>query len=374
MIWRNGANSMERKWGKPPWRAKTPAATPSLANEVEVAIIGGGLTGLSTAYHLARAGIRPALLEAAALGGGASGRTGGIVLEGTARAVVEGTGQTAEFMRELVEREKIACDLRLPGCWEIEHRRGAGESWLPWEDGGQPIGIARTVPGGAVDPGALMAGLADAASRAGAALYFDCPVEHLTPGAPSRLRLRDRAVRAHWVVVAVNAWSAAFLPIQVHSALTYACATAPLDQALLAEVGLAAGIPFYTVDQPYLWGRYVRDGRMIFGAGLSFGTPDELENLTLANREFQAILARLKHRVRNLHPALAQVQFSAQWAGPIAFLERMTPLLCALPDTPTVLAAGGYAGHGVALSVWAGAQLAAAITERRPLPAWGALS
>jgi gamma-glutamylputrescine oxidase len=365
---------MERQWGKPPWLAGAQRSAPALANEVEVAIIGGGLTGLSSAYHLARAGIGAVMLEAAACGEGASGRTGGIVLEGTARGVVAGTANTAEFMRDLVAREEIECDLRLPGCWEIEHRPGRDDTWLPWLDGDQPIGIARTVPGGAVDPGALMIGLARAAERAGAELHFETPVAQLAPGTPSRLRLSDRVLRAHWVVLAVNAWSAAFVPISVRSSLTYACATNPLSEVELAQLGLSAGIPFYTIDQPYLWGRHMRDRRMIFGAGLSFGTPDELENLTWTSPQAQAILTRLKHRVRNLHPALAEVQFSAEWAGPIAFLDRMTPLLCALPDTPTVLVAGGYAGHGVAMSVWAGAQLAAAIAERRPLPAWGALS
>jgi glycine/D-amino acid oxidase-like deaminating enzyme len=73
-----------RSWGEPPWhRIEVPSR--SLENSTpEVAIIGGGLTGVAAAYYLTRRGIQPVLLEAERVGDGASGRTGGIVLEGTA--------------------------------------------------------------------------------------------------------------------------------------------------------------------------------------------------------------------------------------------------------------------------------------------------
>ena len=74
-----------------------------------------------------------------------------------------------------------------------------------------------------------------------------------------------------------------------------------------------------------------------------------------------------------MHPALAGVEFSNSWAGPIAFTEDGVPLLGPAPSCERILIAGAYAGHGVALSVRAGESMANAIVRRAALPAWGAL-
>src|SRR5260370_19142738 len=144
-----------------------------------------------------------------------------------------------------------------------------------------------------------------------------------------------------------------------------------LASGRLQEIGLAGGIPFYPIDTPYLWGRLVGDGRIIFGAGLAFGAPDEPEELDLDAPEVRNQFARLEARVRGLNPTLKHVDFSARWAGPIAFTDHMKPTLSRLPDAPRIFVAGAYAGHGVALSVKAGEMIALAIVEDRQLPRWG---
>jgi hypothetical protein len=129
----------QRKWGKTPWR---PAEVPRGSLDTfagDVAIIGGGLTGVSTAYHLAKRGIRSTIFEAARIGEGASGRTGGLVLEGTAAGLREEVDSCISELEALVIAENIDCDLSLPRCWEIEHR--VSNQMLPWNDGGQPIGL-----------------------------------------------------------------------------------------------------------------------------------------------------------------------------------------------------------------------------------------
>src|SRR5579863_6121042 len=157
-------------WGEPPW-LRTQWQTRGLETRpCDVAIVGGGLTGASTAYHLAARGIRSTIFEAARVGDGASGRTGGLVLEGTAAGVLAQVDSCVAELEALVAEERIDCDLSLPGCWEIEHRSRADDRMLPWNDGGQPVSIARTVKGGVVQPAALLGGIARAAVSRGAVI------------------------------------------------------------------------------------------------------------------------------------------------------------------------------------------------------------
>jgi gamma-glutamylputrescine oxidase len=373
---------LRSKWGVAPWQRRSPFAVANIAPLAtrsatpDVTIIGGGLTGASAAYHLTKMGIRAVLFEAGLIGDGASGRTGGLVLEGTAAGILDRVEACVPGLKRLVDAEKIDCDLALPGCWEIEHRRTTPARMLPWSDNGQPVCIARTVSGGIVQPAALTIGIAQAAARLGAIIREQSPVSRIIVGPELSMEIGSERIRPGHVVVATNAWINATLPDTppLHSSLTFACATEPLNAAVLAAIGLREGVPFYTSDLPYLWGRKTREGRMIFGAGLVFGKPSELEETDVREGSSRAVLDRLQKRVRGLHPLLREVRFEAAWAGPIAFAEDSIPLLGPHPANPRVLVSGGYAGHGVALGVRAGELLALAIGKNLSLPTWGSLS
>jgi len=341
-----------------------------------VAIIGAGLTGTSTALHLARRGIRATVYEAGLVADGASGRTGGLVLEGTAAGPLDEVDTCVAGLERLIVDERIDCDLALPGCSEIQHRSAAPEKMLPWTDAGRPVCIMKSVAGGVVQPAALTMGIARAAARAGAIIREHALVTRISFEPELALEVGGERITPGHIVIATNAWINATLPDTppLSSSLTFACATEPLDTSTLAAIGLREGIPFYTTDLPYLWGRTIADGRVIFGAGLVFGEPSDLENADVREGESGTALDRLQRRVRGLHPGLADVQFSAAWGGPIAFSDDAVPLLGAHPRHPRVMVSGGYAGHGVALSVRAGELLALAISENRPLPKWGSLT
>lgn len=341
-----------------------------------MAIIGAGLTGTSTALHLARRGIRATVYEAGLVADGASGRTGGLVLEGTAAGPLDEVDTCVAGLERLIVDERIACDLALPGCSEIQHRSAAPEKMLPWTDAGRPVCIMKSVAGGVVQPAALTMGLARAAAGAGAIIREHALVRRISFEPELALEVGGERITPGHIVIATNAWINATLPDTplLSSSLTFACATEPLDTSTLAAIGLGEGIPFYTTDLPYLWGRTIADGRVIFGAGLVFGEPSDLENADVREGESGTALDRLQRRVRGLHPGLADVQFSAAWGGPIAFSDDAVPLLGAHPRHPRVMVSGGYAGHGVALSVRAGELLALAIAENRPLPKWGSLT
>lgn len=92
------------------------------------------------------------------------------------------------------------------------------------------------------------------------------------------------------------------------------------------------------------------------------------------SRGFKLEIDKLQIRVRNLYPALANIEFSNSRAGPIAFTEDAVLLSGIVASCERILVAGAYAGHGVALSVRVGELLANAIGRNESLPAWDALN
>jgi gamma-glutamylputrescine oxidase len=364
------------QWGPSPWRCSPFHGISFKHAQVvglpDVAIVGAGLTGLSTAYHLAKMGVRAVVFEAGRVGDGASGRTGGLVLEGTASGIREQVDSCVPGLKRLVDEENIECDLELPGCWEIEHRKSA--ELLPWSDDGRPVAIAKTVAGGIVEPGLLTTGIAQAAVQLGSVICEQARVSRVTVGSELSLEIENHRLTPKYIVIATNAWMNALLPdtVQLHSSLTFACITEPLSRATLEAIGLHENIPFYTRDMPYLWGRGTKDGRVVFGSGLVFSGPAEIENIDIYRGSSAQITERLQTRVRGLNPALQDVRFDATWAGPIAFTDDTVPIIGAHPANRHILTAGAYAGHGVALSVRAGELLALAIVKGQELPTWGA--
>ena len=367
---------MTPRWGEAPWRIDVDVPASPLPAHADVAVIGAGFTGLSTAWHLARAGVHVVVLEAHRLGAGASGRTGGLALEGTARGPQPGADDCLVTLERIVGEAGIACDLRLDGCWEITHRPAGPEGRPGWTDDGSVLVGASLEPGGTVDPGALVSGLARAALAAGAHLAAHCPVVGLERGAPLVVVTPEQRLTADHVVTALNAYPDTFLPrrLPLRSALTLALATAPLSDAVLDEAGLADRRPFYTIDLPYLWGRAETDGRLVLGAGLVSPEDNAVEGVDVDTHDVRQAFTRLETRARGLHPAFAGVRITHRWGGPIAFRAERDPVCTRLPETPAVIVTGGYAGHGVALSLRLGAHVADAITRDVALPAFGALA
>jgi glycine/D-amino acid oxidase-like deaminating enzyme len=126
------------------------------------------------------------------------------------------------------------------------------------------------------------------------------------------------------------------------------------------------------VDFPYLWGRTRSDNSIIWGAGL-VSVPDSqhVEQIDIAANEPARMFASLEQRVRNLHPALAEIRFTHRWGGPILFRENWQPVFGQHPESANAIVLGAFAGHGIALSSHLGAWAAEALLGRRDLPEWG---
>lgn len=343
-------NSNEN-WGTPPWTVDFTAALAALAGETGIAIVGGGLTGVSAAYHVRRA--RPDLpvivLEAETVGGGASGRNGGNALEDTSAGPMRGFENCLGSLAELVAAEKIECGLELHGCWEISHQRAAIDSPINWTDDGVSLRAYSVVPGGVLDPGKLVAGLARAAVNAGATLHEHCRVEAIDFAPRLCLHTTLGDVRAQRVVLATNAYSFELSELGKEGVpvLAVALATAPLSDEAIVALGLGSRLPFYTEDLPYLWGRVTTDNVLVLGSGL---LPFEAE-ATIRGTAARLLFHGLERRVRGFHKTLADVEFTHHWAGPICITHDHRPVLRAHSCSPNVLVAGGYSGHGLAQSV-----------------------
>jgi glycine/D-amino acid oxidase-like deaminating enzyme len=385
-------------WGKPPWAVDFRPAARALPDHVDFAIVGGGFSGLSAAAWLRRLapGRSVVVLESASLGEGASGRTGGMALTETAAGKLPGLGDVLAGYKKILRALRIDSRLKLPGVWELGRSAPARNSTISWSDSGE-LKAVRRVPGGTVDPGKVLAGLARAAENAGAQIVEHAEVVGLNFSNPLRLQVRRKLrgrivrkeIRAGQVLLATNASSLKLSGLRAAAVpkLTFALATAPLSVAQLKAIGLWSRRPFYTIDLPYLWGRLLDSNGVVFGAGLVppyVGTParfplgarlsksrvHDLRRFEVRRGEAAARLRWLESRVRQLHPALASVRVTHRWGGPILLTEKMCPIFRRHPRSKLVTILAGYNGHGVALSVYLGQWAAQALLCRRSLPRW----
>jgi glycine/D-amino acid oxidase-like deaminating enzyme len=343
--------------------------------EVEIAIIGGGFTGLATAAWLGHLAPKKsvAVFEAGRIGAGASGRTGGMVLSETAAGDLPGLGDVLAGFSDTLEALEIQCDFYANGAWEIGRSGGLKASPVRWNDSGR-LRVVSEIPGGTVDPGKLLSGLGDAAHRSGALLFEGHPVEKVEWGADVELAMGPARVRAGQVLFATNALGleASGLEAFARPCFTLAVATEPLSPETLKSIGLEKLKLFYTADLPYLWGRVIRrSNASVWGAGLvHVESWRDLGEIDVHTGEAARLLDSLESRVRRLHPALQQVQITHRWGGAILFAPDWRPMFHRHPASDKGLVLGAYAGHGVALSVYLGRWAAEALLGRRELPHW----
>jgi glycine/D-amino acid oxidase-like deaminating enzyme len=372
------------RWGEAPWKIEFAPATHAIPEKIDVAIVGGGFTGLAAAAWLRRLAPEKsvAVFEASRIGAGASGRTGGMVLAESAAGDLPGLGDVLAGFEHILKSLGVDCDLSLPGVWEISRQDSLLNSPVDWNDSGR-LRVSQELPGGTLDPGRLVSGLGRAAERLGAKIFENAPVGCIN-WKPARKKgakillaenaATPRSIDADKILLATNALSldVSGYGEDVHPRLTLATLTAPISDAQLAAAGLGARKPFYTADLPYLWGRIRPDNSIVWGAGLVIAPVErDVRGADISLPETAAMFRNFQGRVRGLHPALREVRFTHHWGGPISFRDNWRPTFSWHPESKDAIVLGAYAGHGVALSSFLGAWAAEALLGERKLPSWG---
>ncbi|HEY9103430.1 FAD-binding oxidoreductase [Chitinimonas sp.] len=377
----------------PSWYASRGTAVPArsaLAGEqtVDVAVLGGGLTGLSCALELAERGRSAVLLEAGRIGSQASGRNGGQALQGLAAsmAVVERlvgfeaaqaiwtmSREALALLKQRIQQHGIACDLVERGYVYAATHAGQLQGLASWRDEaaaryGYPDLVllerdamadyvrSPAYVGGLLDPAevhldplAYTLGIAAAAEAAGAVLHEQSrAIELKAIDGGWLVRTEAGSVRCRQVVLGLNAGVGTLVPALARHFLpveSFIVTTAPLG-AELARSLIPGDVAVADCKHVLNYFRLSRDHRLLFGGRAS--------GMAASRRE------DTQARMLAVFPQLGEVEIEHAWGGLVDVTPHKLPHFGEL--APGCYFAQGYSGHGLALTGMAGRLMAEAIT------------
>lgn len=393
------------------WRDTAPPATqPTLEGDhrTEVAIIGGGFTGLNAAIALAAAGVETIVIDAEQPGWGASGRNGGFCCLGgsklgsTLLAHRFGNDQRMEWHRAeraavdhvdaLLSDNRIDADRHSNGETLLAHTPkamqeilsstsengaiyGAAPDVIPAEHlrrhglGGNFHGAVTLPIGFALNPAKYHAGLARTAQARGARLFGQTPAVSITQsGGTWRIATPTGTITAGKVILATNGYSSEDIPdwlraryIPVQSTIIV---TRPITESEQLRQGWTSLQMCYDSRILLHYFRLMPDGRFLFG----------MRGGLRATAGAEAALARkIRADFHRLFPEWRDVDITHEWSGLLCLMRTLTPFAGPVPDHPGLFAAMGYHGNGVAMGSYLGAQLADTVLGRQqsgPFPAF----
>ena len=367
-----------------PWET-----SPSVAGDLEcdVCVVGGGITGCSTALHLAERGYDVVLVEGNSIGWGASGRSGAQVIFGFARDIdriarlvgaedarrlwdlaLEGV----QLVKTLIAKHGIACDWRagqihvaIKERQRVElraYQRLLAKTYhypLDLVEGDALHALlhsARYIAGlydsqsGHLHPLNYTLGLATAARRAGVRVFENSRVERYTSSPTPMVMTAKGRITARQVVFAGNAYLANLVPSLARKIMpvgTYIVATEPLGEARaksLISNDMAVTDINYVLD----YFRLSSDHRLLFGGRVSYTahTPRDL-------------ITTMRERMTRVFPQLNTTQIDYAWGGLVDISFNRLPHFGRL--TRDIYFAQGFSGHGMALTGLAGKLIAEAV-------------
>jgi len=350
------------------------------SRRADVAIIGGGYTGLQAAYNLAKGGVDVVLIDANRFGDGASGRNGGQL----------GTGQRwwPEELEEKIgyERSKALFDLAedakrhlldfatehgididfMPGQMNVTHKpsykRAYMEnaeiaatrygyphvSFMDTAETQERLGSKRYLYGvrdigtGHIHPLKLLIGLARVAAAAGASLFEMTPAKALRQsGGKTLIETDGGTITAERVLIACNGYIGNLEPVTASHVMpirSFIGATEPLDKFPDVLPGGEAVADSRFVVRYF---RKSKDGRLLFGGREAY-TADNPRDIT----------EHIRRQIAEIYPALDKIDITHAWGGSVGITMPRQPFVRDV--MPGVTAIGGYSGHGVMLSNYCG--------------------
>lgn len=342
--------------------------------EADVAIVGGGITGLSSALHLAEHGANVCVLEAGDIPSGGSAYSVGLVNAGLwiapddiLEALGSENGERANNVLgaapgevfDLIERHSIDAQATHSGTLHMAHNRKGAEELKrrveQFQSRGAPVELLENAAcsdrigtdnihaalldhrAGTLNPLAYTRGLARAAKAAGAHLYTDTQVTQIERGGDCwQLETAKARVRAPRVILATNAYSSGeWNDVRKH----YFCghffqvASAPLTSAA-AETILPERQGAWDTRTVLSSIRRDAEGRLVLG---SLGNCD--------NRPRTYLRAWANRIQRHYFPQLGNVEWEYVWSGQIGFTPDHTMRI--FEPAPGMLAVSGYNGRGI---------------------------
>jgi glycine/D-amino acid oxidase-like deaminating enzyme len=375
--------------------------------QVDVCIVGGGLTGLWTAYYLLRAdpSLRVLVVEKEIAGFGASGRNGGwcsalfpVSTPGLARrygrgpalAMRRAMNATVDEVGRVTTAEGIDCHFAKGGTLtlarnEVQLARVRadvaadegfggvdGYSFLSGSQASERVGASGTL-GAAytphcarVQPAMLVRGLASALERLGGRIAEETAALEIRPrtgGMDPAVVTASGVVQARHVIRATEAWTATLPGSQRDVVPVYSLmvATQPLPASFWASAGLAAGETFSDARHLIIYGQRTADDRFAFGGR---GAPYHYGSAIEQSFDREAgVFAALRETLTDLFPALKGYQFTHGWGGPLG-ITRDWHASVGLDPASGVGWAGGYVGDGVGTANLSGRTLADLVLGR----------
>jgi glycine/D-amino acid oxidase-like deaminating enzyme len=361
-----------------------------LPEKVDVAILGGGFTGLSAARTLAKRGVKVAVLEANTIGWGASSRNGGMTLTGLkpsmhtvikqygrdiARRLFQCSLDAVDTVEQVVKEENIDCGFARRGHLLAANKPKQFEALqqevefmekefnhkvhiVPREQQRAEIGtdlyygaLIDEVSGG-LNPAQYVAGLARAAEAAGATLHARARVLHLGRGGPGFLVETERgSLQAESVLVGTSGYTGKVtknLQRKIIPIGSFIIATEKLSDELAHELSPKNRMIFdykHYLNYFRLW-----DNRMIFGGRAAFFP----ENLKTIRRSAEI----LQREMITVYPQLKDTKIEYVWGGTLDFAFDM---MTHVGEMDGIYYSLGYAGHGVAMASHLGKTVAEAI-------------
>lgn len=361
----------------------------NLPESADVVVIGGGLTGLSTAYHAAGKGAHVVLVEKDKVGSGASGRNGSMCTQGItigvaearkrygqerARELYDAFREAVDVVEELTQKEQIDCDFKRSGrlgvAYKPQHfeamkatQRDLAENFDHETTLLSPSALKSELAsdhyhGALLDPlsaglhvGKYVHGLAEAAERAGAQIHERNAATGLTrlPGGGFLVETLHGTIRAKQVMAATDAYTDKAMPwfrkrlINVGS---FVVVTEPLGEERARELIPNARL---VVDSKNI-GHYVRltpDHRLAFGGRARFAPSNPASDVRSGDV--------LKRELTEIFPQLADVRIDYVWGGNVGFSWDRMPHA---GEENGLYYSMGYCGHGVQMATYMGRAIA----------------